>query len=234
MLEVRQLDAFYGDSHILHGIDLQVPTGGRVAVLGRNGAGKSTLLKTIANAGPRGDGAIVWDGRDLGVMAPFARSRLGMAFVPEDRRILGSLTVLENLRMAWQGTPRERRSGTPQEVLEQFPMLVPLSARLGGLLSGGQQQLVALARAAISQPKLLLLDEPTEGLAPLIVEQLTHDVNAIGDRTGGALLLCEQNVWFSRRCTDYVYIIETGRIVFSGSWEMLDAQDDMRTRHLGI
>ena len=157
MLEVRGLDSFYGDSHILHGIDLVVPTGKRVALLGRNGAGKSTFLKSVMNAGPSVKGRLTWNGADLKTRSPHESARLGIAFVPEDRRILSMLTVLE-------------------KVLEQFPMLMPIKDRLGGFLSGGQQQLLALARAAVAMPKMLLLDEPTEGLAPIIVEQLARDV----------------------------------------------------------
>jgi ABC-type branched-subunit amino acid transport system ATPase component len=236
MLEARGLNAFYGDSHILHGIDLEIPRGGRVALLGRNGAGKSTLLKSLTNSGPTVKGDLRWSGQDLKPLAAFERARLGIAFVPEDRRILGSLTVLENLKMAWSGTPKSRRTASPEAVLEQFQMLVPIKDRAGGLLSGGQQQLLALARAAVSNPTLLLLDEPTEGLSPLIVEQLVQDVLRICDSNSkeNSLLLCEQSVWFSRKCTDYVHILDSGRLVFSGTWEQFDANDGIKKRHLGV
>jgi ABC-type branched-subunit amino acid transport system ATPase component len=234
MLEVKALDAFYGDSHILHGIDLKIAAGSRVALLGRNGAGKSTLLKSLTNAGPAVRGELRWNGQDMKGLASHERARLGIAFVPEDRRILSNLTVLENLKMAWSGTPAERRSSSPEEVLEQFEMLKPIRDRAGGLLSGGQQQLLALARAAIANPTLLLLDEPTEGLAPLIVEQLAKDVRRICQGRESSLLLCEQSVWFSRRCTEQVHILDSGRIVFSGTWEQFDANVDIRNRHLGV
>jgi ABC-type branched-subunit amino acid transport system ATPase component len=234
MLEVRALDAYYGDSHILHGIDLTIPSGSRVALLGRNGAGKSTLLKSLTNAGPTVKGDLRWNGKDLKGLASHERARLGIAFVPEDRRILSNLTVFENLKMAWSGTPAPRRSQTPEDVLSQFEMLQPIRDRPGGLLSGGQQQLLALARAAITNPTLLLLDEPTEGLAPLIVEQLAKDVHRICQGTENSLLLCEQSIWFSRRCTAHVHILDSGRIVFSGTWEQFDANVDIRNRHLGV
>ncbi|HSV82604.1 MAG TPA: ABC transporter ATP-binding protein [Ramlibacter sp.] len=234
MLELSGVDAFYGDSHILHGIDLRIGAGERVALLGRNGAGKSTLLKSVTNAGPTVRGKVTWNTRDLAGMPSHHRADLGISFVPEDRRILGDLTVLENLRMGWAGTPKARRQQKPEAVLEQFQMLVPIRDRLGGLLSGGQQQILALARAAIASPALLLLDEPTEGLAPVIVEQLVHDVRRICQQSGAALLLCEQSVWFSRRCTDYVHLLDSGRLVFSGTWDQFDENKELRLRYLGV
>jgi len=234
MLEVRGLYAFYGDSQVLHGIDLKIGAGERVALLGRNGAGKSTLLKCLTNSGPTVRGEVRWMDRDLGKSPSFARAALGMAFVPEDRRILGSLTVLENLKMAWTGTPKARRKQSPDEVLARFPMLVPIRDRLGGLLSGGQQQLLAMARAAITNPAMLLLDEPTEGLAPVIVEELVRDVREICAANGAGLLLCEQSIWFARRCTDHVHLLDTGRLVFSGTWEQFDQNQELRLRYLGV
>jgi len=232
MLEVSGLNSYYGESHILHGIDLTIPAGGRVALIGRNGAGKSTFLKSLMGAGPTARGEIRWDGRNLKAMAPYARARLGMAFVPEDRRILGNLTVFENLKIV-RGHTSSGRMATPEEILDQFPLLKPLKERLGGVLSGGQQQLLALARAEISNPRLLLLDEPTEGLAPVIVENMVADVQRIC-RNGCSLLLCEQSLWFSRRCTDYVHVIDSGRLVFSGLWQELDAAEDVMKRYIGI
>ncbi|CAM3500622.1 ABC transporter ATP-binding protein [Polaromonas hydrogenivorans] len=234
MLETKCLNAFYGDSHILHGIDLKIPAGARVALLGRNGAGKSTLLKSLTNAGPTVKGELRFNGEDLHGLASFDRARMGIAFVPEDRRILGSMSVLENLKMAWKGTPESRRTNSPEEMLKQFPMLIPIKDRAGGLLSGGQQQILAMARAAIANPTMLLLDEPTEGLSPLIVEQLVQDVKQICQRCESSLLLCEQSVWFSRKCTDYVHLIDSGRLVFSGTWADFDANDDVRMKYLGV
>ncbi len=234
MLEVAGLNAFYGDSHVLFDLSMQVAAGARVALMGRNGAGKSSFVKCVMNAGPRAEGMIRWNGADLGRRPSHERTQAGFCFVPEDRRILGNLTTLENLRMAWEGTPRPRRSRTPDEVLAQFPMLGPIRDRLGGVLSGGQQQLLALARAAIQNPVLLLLDEPTEGLAPKIVEELAADVRRICDETGCALILCEQSLWFSRQCTDEVHVLDSGRLVFSGSWEDFDARPEIRARHLAV
>lgn len=234
MLEVQDLNSFYGESHVLHGVDLSMPPGSRVALLGRNGAGKSTFLKSIMGAGPAVRGSIRWNGHDLAGLATHDRAKMGIAFVPEDRRILGGLTVLENLRMALSGTPLARRTTTPEQMLDVFPMLLPIRDRHGGFLSGGQQQLLALARAAIANPALLLLDEPTEGLAPVIVEGMVRDVRRICDNRGCSLLLCEQSLWFSRKCTDQVYVIDTGKLVFSGSWAEFDANPDIRDRHLAV
>ena len=233
MLEVKELQASYGDSRVLHSFNLTIPPGGRVALLGRNGAGKSTLLKSLMGAGPIVRGSIQWNGHDLTGLTPHDRARLGIAFVPEDRRILGGLTVTENLRMALTGTPVHRRTASPEQIIKQFTMLEPIRHRHGGLLSGGQQQILALARAAIVNPTLLLLDEPTEGLAPVIVEAMVHDVKRIC-QNGCALLLCEQSLWVSRKCTDFVYVLDSGRLVFSGTWEEFDADEGVKRRHLAV
>ncbi|MEN2977530.1 ATP-binding cassette domain-containing protein (plasmid) [Tistrella bauzanensis] len=233
MLDVAGLNAFYGDSHILHAIDLAVGEGERVAVLGRNGAGKSTLLKSIMNAGPRAEGRISFGGRSLDRLASHRRTRLGLALVPEDRRIFTHLTVLENIAIA-RHAAAGRPVIAPEAIIERFDMLKPLVARHGGQLSGGQQQLLAVARALAGSPRLLLLDEPTEGLAPIIVEQMAHQIAAVCAETGSGLLLCEQNIWFARACTDSVTIIDTGRVVFKGDWASFDANADVAKRYLAV
>lgn len=234
MLEVKGLDAWYGDSHILHGISLKVAEGARVSVLGRNGAGKSTLLKSIMNGDPRVRGTVAWDGQALADMPAFRRARLGMALVPEDRRIFTHVTVAENIDMARHATNPARPAIPAAEVLASIPMLQSLAGRLGGQLSGGQQQMVAVARAIAARPRIMLLDEPTEGLAPVIVEQLAADVKHVCARDKVALLLCEQNIWFSRQCTDYLYILSTGKIVFEGSWKDFDAAGETARGHLTL
>jgi branched-chain amino acid transport system ATP-binding protein len=232
MLRVIDLDAFYGESHILHGITLHVPPRGRVALLGRNGAGKSTLLKSIMNAGPRAQGTIAFDDAVLGAAPCYRRARLGMCLVPEDRRIFTHMTVLENIRFAARGVGAVGQ--TPESVLAQFPILADLGQRFGGQLSGGQQQMLAVARAVAARPRLLLLDEPTEGLAPLIVEQMAASVRTLADRGDFALLLCEQNLWFARQCTDQLYIIDSGSIVFAGDWDSFDRDGEIAQKYLAV
>ena len=234
MLEVAALHAWYGDSHILHDIGLKVAEGARVSVLGRNGAGKTTLLKSIMNGGPRVRGRVAWDGAALDELPAFRRARLGLALVPEDRRIFTHITVAENIAMAAHAASPARPAISAADVIAGIPMLQPIATRHGGQQSGGQQQMLAVARAIAARPRLLLLDEPTEGLAPLIVEQLAADVRKVCERDGVALLLSEQNIWFSRRCTDYVYILSTGRIAFEGDWSEFDAAGESAKRHLAL
>ena len=232
MLKVTELQAFYGDSQILHGVSLEVPRGGRVALLGRNGAGKSTLLKSIMGAGPRVQGGIAFEADDLTGLPTFRRARRGLCLVPEDRRIFTHMTVLENIAFAMRGAAVQE--GTPEQILAGFAILAALGDRLGGQLSGGQQQMLALARAVAARPRLLLLDEPTEGLAPVIVEQMARQVAALAGAHGPALLLCEQNLWFARHCTDHVYIIDSGTIVFSGDWARFDRDAEIAHRYLAV
>jgi len=233
-IELRGVDAFYSQSHILHEVGLVVPPAGRVAILGRNGAGKSTLLKSILAAGPRVSGDILFAGVPLAGLAVHERARLGIALVPEDRRILNHLTVLENIALARYSCGPGRALLDASVVVSMFPMLEPLLGRYGGQLSGGQQQVLATARAVASRPRLLLLDEPTEGLAPVIVEELARNVARMCDDSGAALLLSEQNIWFARRCTTQVYVLDTGRIVFAGDWAGFDADPSIKRRHLAV
>jgi branched-chain amino acid transport system ATP-binding protein len=234
VLEVRELDAWYGDSHVLHGARISVGGGQRVALLGRNGAGKSTLLKSVMNAGPRVKGDISFQGQPLAGVATHKRTRMGLSLVPEDRRIFTHLTVAENIAMARYGSSEDRPAVGVPEIIARFPMLQPLQARYGGQLSGGQQQLLAVARAMAANPRLLLLDEPTEGLAPIIVEEMAGDVVRTCTEKKVALLLCEQNIWFARRCTEHVYVIDAGRIVFDGSWADFDGQPQIQQRYLAL
>jgi ABC-type branched-subunit amino acid transport system ATPase component len=234
VLEIRELDAFYGDSHILHGAQISVKAGQRVALLGRNGAGKSTLLKSVMNAGPRVRGILRFDGRDLHGVPTHQRTRMGLSLVPEDRRIFTHLTVAENIAMARYGASATRPAVPVADIIARFPMLAPLQQRYGGQLSGGQQQLLAVARAMAANPALLLLDEPTEGLAPIIVEEMARDVVRTCTEGHVALLLCEQNIWFARRCTQYVYVIDTGRVVFEGDWDHFDSHPEVQQRYLAL
>lgn len=232
MLEVRDLCAFYDDSQVLHQISLSVAARQRVAILGRNGAGKSTFLKSIMNAGPRALGTINFEGKSLERLPNYRRARLGLCLVPEDRRIFAHLTTLENIEFgSYGGTGRVDRQAA-EELLHTVPMLVPLRDRLGGQMSGGQQQMLALVRGLAARPRLMLLDEPTEGLAPVIVEQMAKDVVASCSASGAGLLLCEQNIWFARACTDRAYVFATGQVVFEGTWAEFDANPEIREKYL--
>jgi branched-chain amino acid transport system ATP-binding protein len=233
MLEIKNLRALYGDSLILEDIALDVQAGQGVALLGRNGAGKTTLLKSVIGGGPRVSGRILFDGRDLARAPVHLRARAGLALVPEDRRIFAHLSVEENLLLARHAAGAEGCLGL-QQVLDLFPMLAGLRHRMGNQLSGGQQQLLAVARGLMPRPRCMLLDEPTEGVAPLLVQQMAEQINAARRQQGTALLLAEQNLWFSRQCTDFVYVIDTGRIVFHGDWAAFDRQPEIANRYLGV
>lgn len=232
-LEIAALDAFYGESHILHDVTLSLRDGEGLALLGRNGAGKTTLLKSIMAAGPRTKGTISFEGKSLERLATHRRARLGLSLVPEDRRIFPHITVKSNLVLA----QRASRPGTtplqPDEIVRLFPMLRDLLGRRGHALSGGQQQMVAVARGLVSRPKLVLLDEPAEGLAPVIVDELGDEITRSRAEQGYSLILTEQNIEFARGCTDRVAILETGRLVFTGSWAEFDA-DPCLQDHLAL
>lgn len=233
MLEVRDLEARYGDSLILNGVELQVAAGQGVALLGRNGAGKTTLLKSVVGGGPKVSGEVRFLGKDLRQVPIHQRARAGLALVPEDRRIFAHLNVEENLLMARHASG-DAGCLSLDEVYGLFPMLADLKGRMGNQLSGGQQQILAVARGLMSRPKCMLLDEPTEGVAPLLVKQMAEQVNSARRQQGAALLLAEQNLWFSRQCTDFVYVIDTGEIVFKGDWQQFDSQPDIAGRYLAV
>lgn len=234
MLELNRINAFYGQAHILHDISLRLAEGGRIAVLGRNGAGKSTLLKSIMNAGPSVRGDVRFDGKPLGTLSASDRVRLGMSLVPEDRRIFTHITVKENILLAQHGTERKKGLPTLEDVIAQFPLLRDLVDRMGGQLSGGQQQVLAVARSIAARPRLMLLDEPTEGLAPVIVEDLAEKIVEACDAYGIALLLAEQNLWFARQCTSHVLLLDSGSLVFSGDWSAFDTSADLVERYLAV
>lgn len=234
MLEVANVNAFYGQSHILHDIGFSMQPGSRVAVLGRNGSGKTTLLKSIMNAGPRVTGSIRFRSRPLEGVQSDERSRRGLALVPEDRRIFGHLTSYENLKVAQYAASPDRELVPVDTLIQRFPMLVPLRDRPGSQMSGGQQQMLAVARGIAARPHVMLLDEPTEGLAPVIVAELAREVVACCADYGIGLLLAEQSIWFARQCTERVLVIDTGKIVFSGSWEEFADDAERIQRHLAF
>lgn len=234
LLSVSGFNAYYGGSHIIQDASLTVGAGESVALLGRNGAGKSTLMKSLLAAGPRVAGDILFSGVALTGMPTERRSRLGLMLVPEDRRIYPNISVSENIELGRFAAPRGSLGMTLEEIWTLFPLLEPLKDRAGFQLSGGQQQLVAVARGVFGEPKLLLLDEPVEGLAPVVVEEMAAHITKLRQRAGLSLLIAEQNLSFARGCTDKVFLIDSGRIVFDGSWDEFDADPTLKERYLAV
>ena len=229
MLELRGVHAVYGLSHVLHGVTLTAREGEVISLLGRNGAGKSTTLKAMMGLVRVTAGAVALLGRSLLGLAPHEISRAGVGFVPEDRRIFADLTVRENLLVAERGGGR----WSVERVVELFPPLAGLLRQRAGSLSGGEQQMLTIARTLLTQPRVLLLDEPSEGLAPVVVRRLGDAIAAL-KRDGLTIVLSEQNVKFARRLADRAYIIEKGEIKFEGPMTALDADEPLRRAYLGV
>ena len=229
ILEVRSVDAFYGLGHILHGLSLGVGEGEVVALLGRNGAGKTTTLRCITGLTPPRKGEIRYKGRSIAGAEPHRISQMGIALVPETRGIFSYLTCQENLAIA-------RRAGSRWQmdtVLERFPRLKERLANKGRELSGGEQQMLAIARALLTGPELLLLDEPSQGLAPLVVTAVMDTIRSLkAERV--SMLLVEQNAEMALRLADRVYVIDHGMVVFEGSPEALRADQQVTSTYLGV
>ena len=228
-LELEGLQAGYGLSRVLHGVSLFARAGEVVSLLGRNGAGKSTTLKAIVGLVEISDGAVRFDGRDITRHPTHEISRLGIGYVPEDRRIFGDLTVAENLMVGQKGG----RVWSAARVYEFFPRLRELAGRRAGSLSGGEQQMLTVARTLMGNPRVLLLDEPSEGLAPVIVRALGEQIAAL-KREGLTILLSEQNLKFAARLADRAYIIEKGEIRFDGPMATLMGDEALRRKYLTV
>lgn len=226
MLEVSNIHTFYGLSHILFDVSLKVKKGQVVCLLGRNGAGKTTTLKSIMGLNPPARGSIRFLDDDITGNAPYRLARRGMGYVPDDRRIFADLTVHENLEIAAR-KPRTGRGWDTARVYDLFPALKSMPQRNGGLLSGGEQKMLAIARALMGNPTFLLLDEPTEGLAPALVNMLGDRIATLRD-SGLTVLLAEQNVKFTLELSDYGYIIENGRIRQQGPVAELKSGDAVK------
>jgi branched-chain amino acid transport system ATP-binding protein len=233
MLEVRGLEAAYGASQVLFGISLDIGEGEVVALLGRNGAGKTTTLSSLMGLLPPRQGSIRFRGREIAGLEPYEICRLGLGFVPENARLFASLTVAENLEAARRSAPDGAVRFGIEQVLELFPDLRPLLNRRAGMLSGGQQRMVGIARTLMGNPDLLLLDEPSEGLAPLVVEALLDRLKSLR-ATGVTVLLSEQNLRFANELADRAYIIEKGEIRFEGTIAELAAEPEVRSRYLMV
>ena len=237
MLAVEGLSAWYGAARILFDLDLTVGRGEVVALMGRNGAGKSTTMKAIMGMIER-RGRIAFDGADISRLKPYQIARLGLGFTPEDRRIFADLTVMENLDVGRQ-PPRCFSDDTPapewtaDKLFALFPNLAEMPDRLGNRMSGGEQQMLTVARTLMGNPLLLLLDEPSEGVSPLILEQMADTILAL-KRQGLAVLLSEQNMHFARLVSDRAYLLEKGQLRWQGSVAELDGNEELQRRYLTV
>jgi branched-chain amino acid transport system ATP-binding protein len=233
MLKVEQLHTYYGESHVLQGIDLFVAPAQCVAVLGRNGAGKTTTLRSVLGLTPARRGRVVFNGIDITRLPTHRIVKLGIAFVPEDRGIFPTVTVEEHLAIAYGASKHRPRRKPIEHVFEIFPRLAERRRSLGGQLSGGEQQMLAIGRALVAGPDLMILDEPSEGLAPVIIEKLEAvlmDVKA----SGIPVLLVEQNYHLATQLADYVYVLSQGRVQFAGDTQSLIENEDVRRTYLCV
>jgi branched-chain amino acid transport system ATP-binding protein len=234
LLELSHIDTYYDDSHILFDLSLTVEAGEVVCLLGRNGAGKTTTVRSIVGLTPPRAGRITLRGHDLTGLPPFRIARLGIGFVPEDRRVFPNLTVQENLEVARQTWGNDGASPwTAERVFELFPILRERRRQAGGTLSGGEQQMLTIARTLMGNPAVLLLDEPSEGLAPLVVETLRQQLTHL-KRSGLTIVLAEQNVRFVSDLGDRVYILEKGMVRYQGSMAEFLADAQVRQAYLAV
>jgi len=233
LLDVRDIHTAYGLSRVLFGVSVEVHAGECVCLLGRNGVGKTTTIRSIMGLTPPQAGRIVWKGADITGWPSYRVARAGLGFVPEDRRIFADLTVWENLDVAGRTARTGVGTWSVERVFDLFPQLRDLTRRNGGFLSGGEQQMLTIARTLMGNPELLLLDEPSEGLAPLVVEHLQEQIARL-KREGLTILLAEQNVDFSLALADRVYVLEKGAIRFSGPASRLRDDDALRRELLAL
>lgn len=235
MLEINNLHVYYGGIHALHGISLRVPDGKIVTLLGANGAGKSSTLRTIAGIVKPGEGSITFDGQNLLGLKSFEVLRRGIALVPEGRRVFVNLTVRENLILgAYTRNDKTEINQTMDEIFSIFPRLQERIYQPAGTLSGGEQQMLALGRALMSHPKLLMIDEPSLGLAPVLSQGVLKKLKEVNQIKGQTILLIEQNARAAMSIADYAYILETGKIVLEGDAESLARDDQVRKSYLGV
>ena len=232
LLEVQGINTYYGLSHILFDVSIQVERGEVVVLLGRNGAGKTTTMRSIMGLTPPKTGKVIFDGKDVTGVAPYKVARIGIGFVPEDRRIFPDLTVRANLDVGLRKT-KGKTSWTIDRIYQLFPRLKELANRRGGNLSGGEQQMLTIARTLMGSPDLILLDEPSEGLAPIIVKALGEFIDLL-KREGTTVLLSEQNVKFSLKHSDRAYIVDNGHIKYQGTIEELEKDEDVKKRYLAV
>jgi branched-chain amino acid transport system ATP-binding protein len=233
-LELKDVSTHYGTSHILFDVSLSVEAGEVVCLLGRNGAGKTTTIKTIMGLARASSGGIEFAGSSLVGLAPHEIARLGVGYVPDERLIFPDLTVRENLEIATKkGVDPGVEKWTVERIYEMFPALAPLNGNLGGYLSGGEQQMLTVGRTLMGNPSLLLLDEPVEGIAPIVVQELGRQIRKLRDM-GLTILFSEQNLQFATKISDRAYIIEKGRIQFQGTIEELEKNSEIQEKYLMI
>ena len=238
MLSVERLSAWYGAARILYDLSFEVGRGEVVALMGRNGAGKSTTMKSIMGMMARREGQIRFNGREISRLKPYEIARRGLGFTPEDRRIFADLTVAENLDVGRQPARRfddakPAPTWTPDKLYKLFPNLGEMSRRLGGRMSGGEQQMLTVARTLMGNPFMVLLDEPSEGVAPVIVEQMANTIVEL-KKEGLSILLSEQNVHFARLVSDRVYVLEKGQIRWSGTMPQLQDNVEVQRAYLTV
>lgn len=232
MLQVEQLNQYYGSSHTLRGVSLSVEKGQCLALLGRNGVGKTTLLKCLMGVLPLATGSVTLNGRAITKLAPHQRAALGIAYVPQGREIFARLTVEENLLMGMATKSGKQAALIKGEVLELFPVLKEMLQRRGGDLSGGQQQQLAIARALLAEPQLIILDEPTEGIQPSIIKDIERVIRLLRQRGDIGILLCEQYFDFAQALADKFVVLSRGEVVASGTQDQMDSEDVKR--HLAV
>jgi len=232
MLQVEQVNQYYGAAHTLRGVSLSVAKGECVTLLGRNGVGKTTLLKCLMGVLPVARGSVTWNGRDITRLKPHRRAARGIAYVPQGRDIFARLTVEENLMMGMATLSGREASRISGEVYELFPVLKEMLGRRGGDLSGGQQQQLAIARALLARPELIILDEPTEGIQPSIIKDIERVIRLLRERGDIGILLCEQYFDFARALADKFVVLSRGEVVASGTAQEMDGEHVRR--HLAV
>ena len=238
MLAVESLSVWYGAARILYDLSFEVGRGEVVALMGRNGAGKSTTLKSIMGLTAKRQGTVRFEDRDISGLKPFEVARRGLGYTPEDRRIFADLTVMENLDIGRQPARRfddgaPAPSWTPEKLFDMFPNLAEMPDRLGDRMSGGEQQMLTVARTLMGNPLLVLLDEPSEGVAPLIVERMAATIVEL-KKEGLSILLSEQNIHFARLVSDRIYLLEKGQIRWQGSMAQLDTNLEVQRAYLTV
>jgi branched-chain amino acid transport system ATP-binding protein len=231
-LNIQGIDAFYGKSHILFGVSLAVRKGQVVGLIGRNGAGKSTTFKSIIGLVTPRNGTVTFQGRNIVGLSSHRIAKMGIGYVPEDRRVFSDLTVLDNLEIMKTVNPKSENGWTVARIFTLFPKLKQLSNNRGMDLSGGEQQMLTIARTLMINPSLLLLDEPAEGLAPLVVKEIKRLIQEVRKNT--TILLAEQNLKFVLDLIDHGYVIDQGRVVFEGTARELDADEHAKQKYLGV